>query len=58
MLTEESISLSHTFTAATALISKWTEAPIDPTTSVMDSIWNDAGEYQFPKRLGVCQKRC
>lgn len=49
MLTEESISLSHTFTAATALISTWTELPIDPTTSVMDSAWNGAGEYQFSK---------
>jgi hypothetical protein len=49
MLTEESISLSHTFAAATSLISKWTESPLDPTTSIMDSAWNGAGEFQFPK---------
>jgi len=49
MLTEESISLSHTVTAATALISKWTESPIEPTTSIMDSAWNGAGMLQFPK---------
>jgi hypothetical protein len=49
MITEESISLPPIFTAATALISKWTETPIEPTTSVMDSAWNGAGEYEFPK---------
>jgi len=49
MLTEESISLPPIFTAATALFSKWTETPIEPTTSIMDSAWNGAGEFQFPK---------
>ena len=49
MLTEESISLPPIFTAATALFSKWTETPIDPTMSIMDSAWNDAGEFQFAK---------
>lgn len=49
MITEERISLPPIFTAATALISKWTETPIEPTTSVMDSAWTGAGEYEFPK---------
>src|ERR1044072_4393854 len=49
MLSEEKISLSHSFTAATAFDSKWTESPIDPATSIMDSAWNDAGLFQFPK---------
>lgn len=48
MLTEESISLAHTFSLATSLNSKWSESPIDPATSIMDSAWNGAGEFQFP----------
>jgi hypothetical protein len=49
MLTEESVSLSPVFTAGPSLTSKWSETPIDPTISIMDSAWNDAGEIPFSK---------
>jgi len=49
MLTEESISLSPVFAAGPSLISKWSETPIDPTSSIMDSAWTGAGEIPFAK---------
>jgi hypothetical protein len=48
MLTSE-VTMPPILPIVLALRSKWAETPIDPATSIMDTAWQNAGEYRFDR---------